>query len=285
MTIRHCASAADYAAVYALQAETWGSAASVLVSTPILKVAQRVGGVTAGAFDGRGRLLGFVFGLTGPQGDRLIHWSDMLAVRPDARDLGLGRRLKAFQRECCRALGVDAMQWTFDPLVARNAHLNLATLGAWPVEYVTDMYADSDSPLHAGLGTDRLVVEWPVAASPVAGIDVRARIAERVEVRDVRALTEGTTVDTALLDSRPPGVWIPMPRDIHAIAAADPERARAWRLATREAFTRAMAAGYRACDVRRDAPVADGTAYLFARADVAGAIFRAHVAAPTAPHA
>ena len=75
-------------------------------------------------------MLGFVFGMTGVQDGRLVHWSDLLAVRPEARDRGLGRRLKLYQRSLVAELGVTRMLWTYDPLVARNAHLNLNALGA-----------------------------------------------------------------------------------------------------------------------------------------------------------
>ena len=51
----------------------------------ILLVAQKVGGVAAGAFDGQGKLMGFVFGLTGVENGAIVHWSDMLAVRPEPR--------------------------------------------------------------------------------------------------------------------------------------------------------------------------------------------------------
>ncbi|MDQ3998314.1 MAG: hypothetical protein M3303_15000, partial [Gemmatimonadota bacterium] len=86
-----------------LQRATWGDAFSDLVPASILKVSQRVGGVAAGAFDAEGGLLGFVFGLTGIERGRVVHWSDMLAVREDARDLGLGRMLKEYQRDAVRA--------------------------------------------------------------------------------------------------------------------------------------------------------------------------------------
>src|ERR671914_879951 len=79
-----------------LQRATWGDEFSDLVPASILKVSQRVGGIAAGAFDGDGRLLGFVFGLTGVEDGRVVHWSDMLAVREEARNAGIGRRLKEF---------------------------------------------------------------------------------------------------------------------------------------------------------------------------------------------
>ena len=87
-----------------------------------------------------GRLLGFVFGMMGMIDGRLVHWSDLLAVHPDARNKGLGRRLKLFQRELLLPLGVETMFWTYDPLVAKNAYLNIVRLGARPAEYVVDMY-------------------------------------------------------------------------------------------------------------------------------------------------
>ena len=129
VTIRPLQSQADYAACVALQHETWGPGFGEAVPPAILNVAQRVGGVAAGAFDDAGALLGFVFGLTGVERGRVVHWSDMLAVRAGLRDAGIGRALKAWQREAARAAGASVMYWTYDPLVARNAYLNFMRLG------------------------------------------------------------------------------------------------------------------------------------------------------------
>src|SRR5215472_9753647 len=145
-----------------LQHATWGREFTDVVPASILKVAQRVGGVVAGAFGPSNDLLGFVFGLTGVERGRIVHWSDMLAVRPEARNLGVGRRLKEFQRRSVQALGGEVIYWTYDPLVARNAHLNFNVFGVRIAEYVEDMYGETDSPLHAGIGTDRFIVAWPV---------------------------------------------------------------------------------------------------------------------------
>jgi predicted GNAT superfamily acetyltransferase len=99
-------------------------------------------------------------GFAGWVGGRPIHWSDMLAVLPEARDLGLGRRLKEFQRDTLLERGVRDVYWTFDPLESRNAHLNFGHLGVTCREYVRDCYGQSASHLHAGLATDRFVVHW-----------------------------------------------------------------------------------------------------------------------------
>src|SRR5919201_4895873 len=183
--VRHVRTHEEYVSCVALQEETWGAAFSERAPAAILKVSQRLGGIAAGAFDAQDRLLGFVFGITGVEHGRLVHWSDMLAVRPEFRDHGIGRRLKEFQRDALRALGVELVYWTFDPLVARNAHLNFNRLGVRVAEYVIDMYgSDTDSALHRGLGTDRFVVAWPVApdaGDPLATRDVLARLPDAAD--------------------------------------------------------------------------------------------------------
>ena len=161
--LRPLTSAADYAACVELQRATWGQGFAEAVPGSILKICQKVGGVAAGAFDPEGRLLGFVFGLTGVRGGRLAHWSHMLAVAPAARDLGIGARLKRFQRDLLLPLGIESVLWTYDPLEARNAHLNLNRLGAEVAEYVEDMYAgEMGSELAEGIGTDRFIVDWRI---------------------------------------------------------------------------------------------------------------------------
>src|SRR5438067_3815899 len=165
ITVRRVATLAEYQTCVAIQEETWGQGFRELVPTAILMVAQKLGGVCAAAFDAHDRMLGFVFGITGLKDGALVHWSDLLAVRPEARGAHLGERLKRYQRELVLAVGVHTMYWTFDPLVARNAHLNLVRLGARAAEYVPNMYGDrTGSPLHGALATDRFVAEWDLVA-------------------------------------------------------------------------------------------------------------------------
>lgn len=257
--LRRLATQRDYDAAVALQRETWGDQFDELVPTTMMQVVQKVGGVAAGAFAGDGRLLGFVFGITGVREGRLVHWSDMLAVRPEARDAGLGRRLKHFQRELLREIGVRTMYWSYDPLVARNAFLNLERLGAHVDEYVVDMYGPSTgSPVHDAIGTDRFVVAW----------DLDEDTAE-----DRRAESDGTTWDESPIVNSPempggppparplvdsPAVRVEIPADIHAVIRADPGTAAAWRASTRQAFTHYLSRGWRVVGVERGA---DGVRY------------------------
>jgi predicted GNAT superfamily acetyltransferase len=269
-TLRPLATYADLRACVALQYETWGADFGEAVPPAILKVAQRLGGVAAGAFDAGGRLLGFVFGLTGVERGRVVHWSDMLAVRPELRDAGLGRRLKAWQRDAARAAGAEVMYWTYDPLVARNAHLNFNRLGVRAHEYVEDMYGDSASTLHRGLGTDRLVVAWPLVEAPLRSCCPSGDPATLpAALRDAPLLNGGAPApvaeprtsgaDTPDMPGAPgaPGApdarRIAIPLDVHAVLAADAAAAARWRAETRQAFRWALRRGYGVAGVYRDA--------------------------------
>jgi predicted GNAT superfamily acetyltransferase len=84
----------------------------------------------------------------------------MTGVHSDYRDRGVGRMLKLFQRDEALSRGIRLVQWTFDPLELRNAHFNLNRLGAICRQYLPNLYGVTTSPLHRGLATDRLLVEW-----------------------------------------------------------------------------------------------------------------------------
>src|SRR5690349_15216800 len=229
-------------ACVALQRETWGNEFTDVVPTSILKVSQRVGGVAAGAFDDQGKLLGFVYGLTGVENGKIVHWSDMLAVRPEARNLGLGRRLKDFQRGILKQLGGVVIYWTYDPLVARNAHLNFNVFGVGVAEYVEDMYGDTESPLHQGIGTDRFIVAWPVPDDEMSRrLDANHRAGTDTELREAPILNaENKTSSTGTLGDV---ARVEVPPDINAMQESDRQQAIAWRHSTRAAFRRALDAG------------------------------------------
>ena len=240
-TIRPLKARAEYEACVALQRDIWGGDFLDVVPSTILMVSQQVGGVASGAFDSDGRLIGFVFGVSGVRDGVTAHWSDMLAVRPEVRGRGLARRLKLHQRELLLAVGIDRVYWTFDPLVARNARLNLTTLGASPVEYVSNMYGDTGSGLHRGLDTDRFIVEWrlrdPDVERRLAGEPARLPAAahEGPVVTVSPAGAASGTDDVPLPDA--PWVRVELPADLEQLKANASEVAERWQLALRRAFT------------------------------------------------
>jgi len=240
----------DFAACVELQRLTWGGDYTDIVPASLLKVVPKVGGVVAGAFGADGRMLGFVFGMTGIRDGRVAHWSHMLAVRPEARNLGIGRRLKEYQREMVAKLGVEAIYWTFDPLVARNAHLNLTRLGAEVVEYSPDMYGRTGSDLHV-LGTDRLVVVWRIAE----GARASARAAAPTGVDSTPIVNRGPggepLADTTAFAEHPL-VRIEVPADIEEVRASSMDLAVRWRDAIRCAFTWYLGRRYRVVGFTRD---------------------------------
>jgi predicted GNAT superfamily acetyltransferase len=150
---------ADFERCVEVQLAVWGYSDGDLIPRRVFIVADRIGGQVIGAFDGDA-MVGFAMALPGYRaGESYLH-SHMLAVLPDYRNGGLGRRLKLAQRDDALARGFDLMEWTFDPLEIKNAHLNIVRLGAIARRYMPDFYGPSTSLLQGGLPTDRLVAEW-----------------------------------------------------------------------------------------------------------------------------
>lgn len=252
MTIRPLETRAECEACVRLQQETWGQGFLDVVPATILMVSQRVGSVAAGAFDSNRRLMGFVFGISGVRDGRLAHWSNMLAVRPEARRSGLGKRLKCYQRELLLAHGIDIASWSYDPLVAGNADFNLNALGAVPTKYITNMYGDTGSVLHQGMDTDRLVVDWTLAAPRVRHI-----LESGPAPLPAEAFAAPTVNPCAPTGNAPhvqgghgdppdaPWIRVTVPADIDALKTSTPDDARLWQLTTRQAFDWYLGHGYR----------------------------------------
>jgi predicted GNAT superfamily acetyltransferase len=258
--VRHLATHEEFVACVDLQHRIWGAGFSERVPAAILKVSQRIGGVTAGAFDENGDIVGFVFGMTGVENGELVHWSDMLAVRADLRDHGIGRLLKEFQLRTLLERGVARIYWTFDPLVARNAHLNFNRLNVDVAEYVINMYgSETDSALHRGLGSDRFIVVRPVAMSTgdIVPLEHDRAHATTAVGEGSRILNEADgagvpAIPTALRVPDEPVYRIAIPLDIEKVQAADLGLAARWRESTRRTILWALEHGYRIHGFYRD---------------------------------
>lgn len=242
--IRELRSTDEFRACVALQKDVWGRDFTEVVPSSLLKVTREVEGIVAGAFSDGGELVGFVYGLSGVREGHPSHWSHMLGVRASHRGGGVGFRLKQFQRARLLAGGIREMRWTFDPLVAGNAHFNLNLLGTGVEAYLEDAYGDTGSGIHS-LGTDRLVARWELDA-PEAGLSERAG-GDPVRWRSVAPFDPRRPVNAEEVDR----TRIAVPADVLTLKRDDPEAAREWRLATREAFQAAFRAGYRVVGFQR----------------------------------
>jgi predicted GNAT superfamily acetyltransferase len=171
ITVRKCASLDEFHRCVDLQREIWGEADLEVEPATMFVVAVHSGGQVLGAFDGE-RLVGYTLAVVGLR-DRVpyLH-SHMTGVHGEYRNRGVGRMLKLYQRDEALCRGIRLIQWTFDPLELRNAHFNLNRLGAICREYHPNLYGVTTSPLHRGLATDRLLVEWHLdSARVVAAIE------------------------------------------------------------------------------------------------------------------
>ncbi len=171
--VRHCSSLAEYEECVRLEHAVWGE--DIAVPSPVFVVAHHTGGQVVGAFH-EGKMAGFTLALAAVRAGKPFLHSHMTAVLSEFRDRGVGRRLKLFQRQDALKRGIDLIEWTFDPLDLKNAHFNFVRLGAVARRYIPNCYGVTESPLHGGLPTDRLVAEWWLGSERVKAIladDVR----------------------------------------------------------------------------------------------------------------
>jgi predicted GNAT superfamily acetyltransferase len=250
LTYRPLTTPEDAAACFELQGDVWGRTFD-RVPASLLRVATGIGGLAIGAFDDSGTLVGFVFSLAGLHNGEPIHWSHMLGVREAGRGTGVGRHLKEMQRSVLARRGIKRVLWTFDPLQARNAHLNFNRLGVSLLDYVENMYGITASPLHHGLATDRLVVTLPTTpAAADRSVPNGLGASNGVPVLTPFPRTGDLQVD--LDDTAVPAVLIEIPADLQQVIATTPDVAGTWRLATRASFQRALRRGYQVTGLRRD---------------------------------
>ena len=272
-SIRPLTTLEDCRRVAALEREVWGYAdAEDVVPAPVLIVSVKRGGILLGAFDADNVMKGFVYSMPAIKEGRPTQWSHMLGVTADVRGTGLGARLKLAQRQVAMQMGLELIEWTFDPLQALNAHLNFAKLGVVASEYEENVYGESSSPLHRGTPTDRLIAEWHIRQPHV---ERRLFQPAQPAMRDA-SISSAPVVNPAAsglvwirpgradLSAEASRILVEIPAGFGEMQLGDPELALAWRLQTREVFQKYFARGYRAVDFFLARNVGRGH-YLLAR--------------------
>ncbi len=192
-------------------ADVWGGDRGGMPPN-LLRALAHAGNYAVGLYDGD-RMVGASVAFFAAPAARSMH-SHITGVLPDHQSKGLGRVLKQHQREWALARDVGHITWTFDPLVARNAHFNLRTLGTRVTEYLVNHYGAMDDGINRGDETDRVMVSWALAAPP--------------------APTPG---DEQVVAS------VAVPHDIETLRHEAPADAAAWRIRLREAVLARLGEG------------------------------------------
>jgi predicted GNAT superfamily acetyltransferase len=267
----------DYRRVVELEKIVWGYTDSEdVVPVPILVITVKRGGILIGAFTDDDIMVGFVYSLPGLKDRRPTQWSHMLGVLDEYRNTGVGHQLKLEQRLRTLAMGIDLVEWTYDPLQALNAHLNFTKLGVIVEEYEENIYGDSSSPLHRGTPTDRFVCEWHITTPHVArridpvmpsGSIGHESIAGLPIVNRTQLVREWRRCGDVNLALTAPRLLVEIPTGFTAMQAGDPDLARSWRFATREIFTAYFGREYRAVDFILDRDNRRGHYLLVKRGD------------------
>lgn len=209
----------------------------------LLRALVHAGGYCVGAYDmSSGEILGATLALYGqthdphvlgapeatPPGQPLsfLH-SHMAGVLDHARNRRIGTAMKLHQRWWALTREIPVVTWTFDPLVRRNARLNLCNLGVQVARYHVNFYGEMHDAINAGDPTDRVVAWWELGSAR----------ATRAAAGELAPLSHPQCV----ADTR--CVVIDTPEDIVALRASDPAAAREWRLRVRSALTDGFASG------------------------------------------
>ena len=219
ITIRECTTIEEFDGCVYLQREAFGTPDLELSPRRHLIVSRAAGGWTLGAFAAE-RMVGFVHHLVAVRANNEIFgYSHVMAVAKDYQNKGVGARLKWAQRERALGEGRKLIKWTWDPMMARNAHFNLNRLGAI-VDTYTDNYYGVDYNLDRanGLPSDRLFATW------------------LLDSERVRALATGSSVT---MDAEPVAK-VAIPSEWTNLVKQDPQRARDEQARVRAEFQKAF---------------------------------------------
>lgn len=233
--VRELTELSDLEAVYRLFDAIWRpDPHNPPVTTEMLRAMSKAGNYVSGAYDGT-ELVGACVGFFGAPSERTLH-SHVAGVSSQARSRNVGFALKLHQRDWALQRGLTGIEWTFDPLIRRNAYFNLVKLGARPTQYLTNFYGQMRDEINGDDESDRLLVRWPID-EPVGGVEPAAKVI---------ALDRGSDGRPIRIDVPTTGpVAVAVPGDVESLRATDFAAAQEWRLAVREVLGGLLADGAR----------------------------------------
>ena len=214
----------------------------------LMRAIQFFGGYIAGAFSA-GDLVGASVGLIGRRDSIFLH-SHVVGIHPAMQGRGIGTAMKFHQRFWAISNSIDQIKWTFDPLLGRNAYLNLTKLGARVEAFIPEFYGELDSG--DASGTDRFAVTWDVSrpTRPSQRQKARESLAWRGDHFDAQIPVEFALQAEAdgrprlTLDARNQILACQVPGDVVAMRRNSPTLTNSWRSALREALATLLHRGY-----------------------------------------
>jgi predicted GNAT superfamily acetyltransferase len=257
VTVSEVDTVADLLGVAELFSRIWDAPLVAPMPHDLMRSLAHAGGRVHAAFRD-GLLVGACVAIFGPPAESSCY-SLIAGVTPGAEGQGIGLALKLAQRAWALQAGASLMTWTFDPLLRRNACFNITRLGAAVSEYLVNFYGEIADGVNDP-ETDRLAVAWDLS-SPLPG---SGRLSGRTSAPDpgggyepVAILVAGHGGEPVLIHRPAAGAradaandgaarlrcWIP--EGVLQTRRTNPDLARRWRLAVREALVGALADGYR----------------------------------------
>lgn len=252
LKIRKISTHSGYEKCVHIQREVWKHKDIDLLPVHHYCVSVATGAILLGAFLD-GKMIGFVYSFPAVLEEKIVQHSHLLAVLPEYRGQKFGKNLKWAQREQALKLGFDRIIWTFDPLHAKNANLNLHTLGGLGRSYLPNFYADTKAlALASCVPTDRMLVEWLIKDERV-----EKRLKKIHKSYDIdefpRALQASQGENdhflpaSSLLTLRSRHILVEIPRDITRFTKSTDVILK-WQNAVRRVLTNYFSRGYRCVD-------------------------------------
>ena len=220
ITIRECVSVEDFWQCVELEKSIWKDSDLGIMPVRLYMISKACNAPTIGAFDGSGRLVGFVHTSIAIKQGHVFYHSHLAAVVEDLRHRDIGFRMKLAQRARAIELGISLIMWTFDPLQSRNAHLNINKLGVIIRRYEVNYYSEGISKVFdSDIPSDRVFAEWWIA-SP--------------HVESVLAGNKPGSFDSGSIE---------IPEDIEAASRGSLEEHLTWRVQVRSRFQSELSKG------------------------------------------
>jgi predicted GNAT superfamily acetyltransferase len=244
----------EFTQVIQVQQKIWGLNNAGGLYAPMLKTIAENGGTVIAAFDAD-KMIGFVVGFLGRHADGKIKLcSQTMGVLAEYRNQNVGSTLKWAQRQKMLPTEIVLITWTYDPLEAPNARLNIRTLGGTARAYQENIFGENFSALTQNLATDRFIVEWWIKSDRVEqrskGVSEPIGLDSPIVNRCVGSSSD-RRIESIDLNNEASLIRVEIPNDLQSIKKTNLSLAKDWRLKTREVFENYFARGYQAIDFVR----------------------------------